>query len=65
MLAPLIEEARLPESPQRAFTARAIAATGIVCIQTAMQELARLDGSPDAYALDDSAIAAVTGQPLA
>ncbi|MEU4452436.1 helix-turn-helix domain-containing protein [Nocardioides sp. NPDC023903] len=64
ILAPLIEN-RLPASPQRAFAARAIAATGIVCLQTAMQELARLDGQGDAYALYDAAIAAVTGQPLA
>jgi AcrR family transcriptional regulator len=60
LLAPLIE-ARLPASPQQALAARAIAATGIVCLQTAMTELARLDGNGDAFALYDAAINAVTG----
>lgn len=60
LLAPLIE-ARLPESPQRALASRAIAATSIVCLQTAMSELARLDGEGEAFALYDDAIAAVTG----
>jgi len=57
-LAPLIE-ARLPASKQRVLEARAIAAAGITCMQTATEEWVRLRGRADLAELYDTAVRAV------
>jgi AcrR family transcriptional regulator len=58
LLAPLIEP-RLPASKHRALEARAIAATGITCLQAANEEWVRLRGSADITELYDTAVQAV------
>jgi AcrR family transcriptional regulator len=57
-LAPLIEP-RLPASKQRVLEARAIAAAGITCMQTAVEEWVRLRGRADLTELYDTAVRAV------
>jgi AcrR family transcriptional regulator len=57
-LAPLIEP-RLPASKQRVLEARAIAAAGITCMQTAIEEWVRLRGRADVAELYDTAVRAV------
>jgi hypothetical protein len=52
-------EPRLPASKQRVLEARAIAATGITCMQTAIEEWVRLRGSADLAELYETAVRAV------
>lgn len=61
LLAPLIEP-RLPDSGHRALEARAIAAVGITCMQTANEEWVRLRGKADIAELYDTAVQAVRRQ---
>ncbi|MFM9557688.1 MULTISPECIES: hypothetical protein [Streptomyces] len=58
LFAPLIEP-RLPDSDRRTLQARAVAATAIICMQTANEEWVRLGGRADMFDLYDTAVHAI------
>ncbi|MFM9556763.1 MULTISPECIES: TetR family transcriptional regulator [Streptomyces] len=58
LFAPLIEP-RLPDSERRTLQARAVAATAIICMQTANEEWVRLGGRADMFDLYDTAVHAI------
>jgi AcrR family transcriptional regulator len=58
LFTPLIEP-RLPDSDRRTLQARTIAAAAIVCLQTAIEEWARLGGKVDLFDLYDTAVHAI------